>query len=71
MLTFTEVCFHDMDATRDIITREAGFGYLKSKQLVSGESGFFEHWPLAFARRSSAMGKEKAGAALLPRLNLP
>jgi hypothetical protein len=25
MLTFTEVCFHDMDATRDTITREAGF----------------------------------------------
>jgi hypothetical protein len=25
----------------------------------------------AFARRASAAGKEKAGAALLPRLNLP
>ncbi len=25
MLTFTEVCFHDMDATRAVITREAGF----------------------------------------------
>jgi hypothetical protein len=26
---------------------------------------------LAFVRRSPATGKEKAGAALLPRLNLP
>jgi hypothetical protein len=32
--------------------------------------GMFGRW-LAFARRSFAMGKEKAGAALLPRLNLP
>ena len=83
------------------------FGYLKSKQLVSGESEFSEHWlgcsegymrklrssqsepslgavaicasrlqnaahrSLAFARRASAAGKEKAGAVMLPRLILP
>jgi len=29
------------------------------------------HRSLAFARRASAAGKEKAGAVMLPRLNLP
>ena len=29
------------------------------------------HRSLAFARRASAAGKEKAGAAMLPRLILP